>query len=238
MPGGHRRAPPTPRSKSLSSRTSNVGPCLRAHPVVAQVLKTYSGRIRFVYRNFPLSSHPNARPAAEAAACAGEQGKFWPYHDWLFDHQDKLGDADLKQTRSPWGSTPRSSTRASMRTNIRKTSTPTWPPAPTLVSPGRRRSSSTADPLTARSHTKRSRASSTKSWRASRRAAYAVKRETTTTTADAARHAAAMIYVVAPLARARRDRAMWRRDSGRRSRRGVRSCKCPARASRRPRPAA
>jgi protein-disulfide isomerase len=70
--------------------------CLRAHPVVAQVLAAYGDRVRFVYRNYPLPSHPNARPAAEAAACAAEQGKFWEYHDRLFDHQDKLGDSDLK----------------------------------------------------------------------------------------------------------------------------------------------
>jgi protein-disulfide isomerase len=71
--------------------------CLRAHPTVAQVLNAYGDRVRFVYRNYPLPNHPNAWPAAEAAACAGEQGKFWEYHDRLFDNQSKLGEADLKQ---------------------------------------------------------------------------------------------------------------------------------------------
>jgi protein-disulfide isomerase len=71
--------------------------CERAYPVVNQVLKTYGDKIRFVYRNYPLPSHPNARPAAEAAACAAEQGKFWEYHNRLFEHQDKLGDTDLKE---------------------------------------------------------------------------------------------------------------------------------------------
>ena len=71
--------------------------CLRAHPTVAQVLSTYGDRVRFVYRHYPLPNHPSARPAAEAAACAGEQGKFWEYHDRLFDNQDKLGAADLKR---------------------------------------------------------------------------------------------------------------------------------------------
>jgi protein-disulfide isomerase len=70
--------------------------CLRAHPVVEQVLRTYGDRVRFVYRHFPLESHPNARPAAEAAACAADQNKFWAYHDRLFDHQDKLSGDDLK----------------------------------------------------------------------------------------------------------------------------------------------
>jgi protein-disulfide isomerase len=64
---------------------------------VQQVLKTYGDKIKFVYRHYPLPNHPAARPAAEAAACAGEQGKFWPYHDLLFANPSKLSEADLKQ---------------------------------------------------------------------------------------------------------------------------------------------
>lgn len=71
--------------------------CLRAHATVDQVLAAYGDRIHFVYRHFPLPSHPNARPAAEASACAAEQDKFWPYHDRLFAQPSKLSDADLKQ---------------------------------------------------------------------------------------------------------------------------------------------
>jgi protein-disulfide isomerase len=71
--------------------------CLSAHPTVARVLNTYGDRVRFVYRHYPLPNHPNAWPAAEAAACAGEQGKFWEYHDRLFDNQSRLGKADLKK---------------------------------------------------------------------------------------------------------------------------------------------
>ena len=49
------------------------------------LLQAYPGKIRFVYRDFPLTSiHPNAMPAAEAAQCANEQGQFWPFHDKLF----------------------------------------------------------------------------------------------------------------------------------------------------------
>lgn len=70
--------------------------CQRANPVVDQVLKTYGDRIKFVYRHFPLPNHPNARPAAEAAACAEVQGKFWEYHDQLFANTSKLTDSDLK----------------------------------------------------------------------------------------------------------------------------------------------
>ncbi len=77
--------------------------CLRADPTVRQVLSTYGDKIRFVYRHYPLPNHPFARPAAEAAACAGEQGKFWPYHDRLFANPSKLTDADLKQHASELG---------------------------------------------------------------------------------------------------------------------------------------
>lgn len=71
--------------------------CLNAFPTVNQVLSTYGDRIRFVYRHYPLANHPRARPAAEAAQCAHEQGKFWEYHDRLFGNQALLGDDDLKQ---------------------------------------------------------------------------------------------------------------------------------------------
>jgi protein-disulfide isomerase len=77
--------------------------CLRADPTVQEVLKTYGDKIRFVYRHYPLPNHPAARPAAEAAACANEQGKFWPYHDLLFANPSKLSDADLKQHASTLG---------------------------------------------------------------------------------------------------------------------------------------
>jgi len=61
------------------------------------VLATYGDRIHFVYREYPLPNHPNARPAAEGGQCANEQGKFWPYHDKLFANQQRLGVSDLKQ---------------------------------------------------------------------------------------------------------------------------------------------
>ncbi|HMB79781.1 MAG TPA: thioredoxin domain-containing protein [Vicinamibacterales bacterium] len=77
--------------------------CLRADPTVQQVLSTYGDRIRFVYRHYPLPNHPFARPAAEAAACANEQGKFWPFHDRLFASPSKLSDADFKQYATDLG---------------------------------------------------------------------------------------------------------------------------------------
>ena len=58
-----------------------------------EILNTYveTGKVKIVYRDFPLENiHPSARPAAEAAECADEQGKFWPYHDALYTRQAEL----------------------------------------------------------------------------------------------------------------------------------------------------
>jgi protein-disulfide isomerase len=55
-----------------------------------------TGKVRYVFRNFPLSQiHPNAMKAAEAGECARVQGKFWEYHDRLFANQKSLGVSDL-----------------------------------------------------------------------------------------------------------------------------------------------
>jgi protein-disulfide isomerase len=70
--------------------------CARAHSTVQQVLTTYGDKVRFVYRHYPLPNHPNAKPAAEASACALEQDRFWPFHDRLFANTSKLADSDLK----------------------------------------------------------------------------------------------------------------------------------------------
>jgi protein-disulfide isomerase len=71
--------------------------CAKLIPTVDQLLDEYDGQVRLVYRHFPLSSiHPNAQKAAEAAECAGEQGKFWEMHDLLFANQQALTVTNLK----------------------------------------------------------------------------------------------------------------------------------------------
>lgn len=52
-----------------------------------ELRQIYGERIRHVYRDYPGPNHPHAQAAAEAARCAGEQGKFWEYHDLLFERQ-------------------------------------------------------------------------------------------------------------------------------------------------------
>jgi protein-disulfide isomerase len=60
------------------------------------VLKLYGDKVRLVYRDFPLPFHPNAQKAAEAAQCAGDQGKYWEMHEKLFANQKALAVGDLK----------------------------------------------------------------------------------------------------------------------------------------------
>lgn len=68
--------------------------CGRAHPIVQRVQEHFGKRVRFVFRNFPLSEmHPHAEAAAEAAEFAGAHGKFWQMHDRLFENQVRLGEA-------------------------------------------------------------------------------------------------------------------------------------------------
>jgi protein-disulfide isomerase len=64
--------------------------CSRIEPTMAKLEQEYPGKLRFVWKNFPLSFHQNAKPAAAAAMAAGEQGKFWEMHDKLFANQQSL----------------------------------------------------------------------------------------------------------------------------------------------------
>ena len=71
--------------------------CTRAHGTVQQLQKDYGSKLRVVMKQNPLSFHPRARPAALAALAAGNQGKYWQYHDELFANQKALDDADLEK---------------------------------------------------------------------------------------------------------------------------------------------
>jgi protein-disulfide isomerase len=71
--------------------------CAQARKIADQVVTAFAGKVRLVFRDYPLSFHDKAAKAAEAGLCADEQGKFWPMHDWMFEHQDKLDLAGLKE---------------------------------------------------------------------------------------------------------------------------------------------
>lgn len=70
--------------------------CAQAATAVSEVKKKYGDRVKFAFRHFPLSFHPNARPAAEYAHCANEQDKFWAMHDEIFANQKALGTESLR----------------------------------------------------------------------------------------------------------------------------------------------
>ena len=70
--------------------------CGAAYPIVKQVQETMGERLRFVFRNFPITTaHPHAEQAAEAAEAAAAQGQFWPIHDLLYENQRHLETDDL-----------------------------------------------------------------------------------------------------------------------------------------------
>jgi protein-disulfide isomerase len=74
--------------------------CARAHQTMSdQVMKEYDGKVKLVYKNFPLGFHPWAEPAAIAAACAFEQDPdaFWKLYDYFFNNQQQLNPQNVKE---------------------------------------------------------------------------------------------------------------------------------------------
>jgi protein-disulfide isomerase len=98
-----------PRAKVEVGRSARKGPaaapvtivefsdfqcpyCKRAAATVNELVKKYGEQVSVVFKDLPLSIHPQARAAAEAARCAGEQGRFWEYHDALFGEASFSGE--------------------------------------------------------------------------------------------------------------------------------------------------
>jgi len=65
-------------------------------PVLEQVLEKYPKEVKIVYKNFPLNSHKFAKKAATAALAAESQGKFWEFHDLLFENYNRLNDQKIR----------------------------------------------------------------------------------------------------------------------------------------------
>lgn len=63
--------------------------CGLYHPLLKQLSREFSEKLRFAYRHFPLQQHKNAKPAAYASEAAGKQDKFWEMHDLIFENQDR-----------------------------------------------------------------------------------------------------------------------------------------------------
>jgi len=72
--------------------------CGQAYPMIKKVQRHLGNKLRFVFRNFPLTEiHPHAQHSAEAAEAAAVQGRFWEMHDYLYEHQQALDDKYLEK---------------------------------------------------------------------------------------------------------------------------------------------
>ncbi len=107
---------PTVTTATTSHYTGNLGSkvtlveygdfqcsaCGYFYPVVQEVKKAYSDRVRFQFRNLPLQQvHPNAFAGARAAEAASEQNKFWEMHDLLYENQDRSGQSGWVASKDP-----------------------------------------------------------------------------------------------------------------------------------------
>ncbi len=66
-------------------------------PILEQVLEKYPKDVKIAFKNFPLQNHRFARKAAVAALAAGSQGKFWEFHDLLFENYNRLNDLKINE---------------------------------------------------------------------------------------------------------------------------------------------
>jgi protein-disulfide isomerase len=81
--------------------------CGQAYPIVKELRRRFAGRVRFVFRNFPLTNiHADAQRAAEAAEWAATQGAFWPMHDALYEDQAHLSAGHIRARAEALGLDP------------------------------------------------------------------------------------------------------------------------------------
>ncbi len=83
---GHERGPADAPVTIVELSDFECGFCTRMAPVLGAIEKRYAGKVRLIYRHFPLPMHRGAELAAEAGVAAAAQGKFWVFHDALFQH--------------------------------------------------------------------------------------------------------------------------------------------------------
>jgi protein-disulfide isomerase len=77
--------------------------CRSLEPTLVQLRQAYGDRMRIVWMDFPLETHRHAMVAAVAARCAGEQGRFWPYHDKLMSETAPLSESTLRDVAEQLG---------------------------------------------------------------------------------------------------------------------------------------
>ena len=95
-PTDHAQGPPTAAVTLVEYGDYECNYCGEMYPLIKAVQRAMDGRLRFVFRNFPLTEiHPHALAAARFAEAAAEAGRFWEAHDLLFERQQALGAGDL-----------------------------------------------------------------------------------------------------------------------------------------------
>ena len=88
-PDFRKKGPPDAKVLIVEFSDFQCPACRVAEPPLRRLLALDEGKVRFVFKNFPLRMHQWAKAGAVAAECAGRQGKFWEYHDRLYDRQDE-----------------------------------------------------------------------------------------------------------------------------------------------------
>lgn len=95
---GHIRGPADASVTVVEFGDFQCPACGTLHPTMKALREQYTDQsVRFAYRHFPLPQHEHAHLAAQASEAAGEEGKFWEFHDLLFEHQQKLARDDLER---------------------------------------------------------------------------------------------------------------------------------------------
>ena len=94
-PADHTLGPESARVTVVEYGDFECPYCAQAAPGIHVMLARYAGQVRFAFRHFPQDVHAYAILAAEAAECAGAEGKFWPMHDLMFRRQSRLSRSDL-----------------------------------------------------------------------------------------------------------------------------------------------
>ncbi|MEI7741724.1 MAG: thioredoxin domain-containing protein [bacterium] len=74
--------------------------CGRHEPTMRKLAAEFGNQVAWVFRHFPLSFHAQAEPAANSSECASEQGKFWEFHDKVYENQGSIGTALFEKTAS------------------------------------------------------------------------------------------------------------------------------------------
>ena len=94
----HIQGPPSAPVTLLEYGDYECPYCGQAYPIIKEVQKHLGNKLRFVFRNFPVTEiHPHAQHAAEAAEAGAVQSKFWEMHDYLYEHQQALDDRHLEK---------------------------------------------------------------------------------------------------------------------------------------------